>query len=157
MNHFKCVESEDEKQVLWKFSGDMNENFEMPNFSSNKTLVINLKDILAINSYGIKVWLKWGLKNSFLTEIVLEECPYIFIKNDSLIKGFIASNMRIISLYAPFFSEETQESKQVLFEYGTDYASDGVVRLPKVFDSKGIEMELDVNMATYFSFLKKEK
>ena len=155
MDAFKCITNETENETFWKFSGVMNENFQMPTLFGKKRLTINLKDIQMINSYGIKVWCKWVMQSKLLPKITLEECPFVFIKNISAIKGFISGNMTIVSFFVPFFNEDSQERKDILFKVESDYTLDGFIKIPKVTDSKGAEMELDVNKTTYFAFLKK--
>jgi hypothetical protein len=63
--------------------------------------------------------------------------------------------MAVASFYVPYYSEETDERKDVLFMLGKEYTLDGNLKMPSIKDSKGNEMEIDVNQKTYFSFIKK--
>lgn len=152
---FKCELVVTPALVTWIFSGVMNEHMVIPKYAGEKPLLINLNKVKMVNSYGIKIWSKWVIDHKNSQNITLEECPFVFVNNFSMIKGFISNNMTVKSFYVPFFSESSQERRDVLFQIGTDYQINGFLRLPDVKDSKDEYMELDVNPTRYFSFLKK--
>lgn len=153
---FKCEISVDKSVVTWKFSGVMNEHMVIPSIDKTSPLIINLRGVKMVNSYGLKIWTKWINANSDLLSITLEECPYVFVNNFSMINGLVTSNTIIKSFFVPFFNDQSQERRDILFQQGTDYEVGGFLRLPDVKDSQGEYMELDVNPTRYFSFLKRK-
>ncbi len=155
MDQFKCVITSNLTENIWTFSGPLNEHIVIPPIDKSKPLSINMKKITLINSYGIRIWCKWIQENKEFKDLTLEECPFVFVNNFSKISGFITNLITVKSFYVPFFSEESQERKDVLFHLGEDYQINGFLRIPDIKDSKGEYMELDVNPIKYFSFLKR--
>ncbi len=150
----KLIESSD--QFLLEVSGPIDAGSRFPAIETSKKLVIKFSNVTLMNSYGIKVWCKWALEHARLQEIVLEECPFVFAKNFSSIRGFLGPNMKVRSFYVPFYNDESHETKNVLMKENSDFTSDGFFKVPKVVDSKGSEMEIDVDQRSYFQFLNKK-
>ena len=155
MDQFKCVITTSLTENVWTCSGPLNELAVLPVIDKSKPLSINMKKVTLVNSYGIRIWCKWIQENKDFKDLILEECPYIFVNNFNIINGFITNLITINSFYVPFFSEDSQERKDVLFHLGADYQFNGFLRIPDVKDSKGEYMEMDVNPIKYFSFLKR--
>ena len=116
-------------------------------------LNMNLKDLISINSSGIREWVVQMSKRSAAI-IHLYECTKPFIDQVNMVKDFIPGNARIMSFYVPYYNEENETEKNVLFVYNKDYTADQVMPLKPVVDEKGDAMELDVSEAKYFKFIK---
>lgn len=156
MSEFKCEVISGPSTVHWTMVGSISETISFPDVDTTKKLIIDLKNVTSINSYGVKIWCQWMNKNKAIPSIELVNCPYTIVYNLSLVLSFTNDNTIITSFYVPFVNEESDESTQVLFTQGKDYQQDGFITMPIVKDSKGNAMELDVNPSTYFSFLKKK-
>ncbi len=153
-NAFSVDINETPTETKLTFHGSLSESGALPTIpNKDKTIVIDMLDIKYINSYGIKLWCQWVSQNT-TTKLIFQNCPFVFVKHLSAIRGMWTENMQMKSFFVPFYSEASQERKDVLLVDGTHFTKSGVKEFQQVFDSKGIEMELDVNANTYFEFLK---
>lgn len=126
------------------------ENVEsMPNEAE---ISINLRDLISINSGGIREWvmLMLKMKNS---QIELFECPKVFIDQVNTVKHFVPVNVRIMSFYVPYYNEKNGIERNVLFKLNEEYTDQGMLPLKKVFDEQGAELDVDVIEAKYFRFI----
>lgn len=152
--NFKAIETADKIHI--EIVGPIDTECRLPSFgTTKKQILVSFKDVNLINSYGIKNWCKWVIEHKEVPAISLEHCPFVFVKNFASIRGFLGDNMTVRSFYVPFYSDETHESQNILMTVGKDFTPDGFYKIPKAFDSKGKEMEIDVDQLTYFKFLKK--
>lgn len=141
-------------QTVMELRGRLDESAHLPKIEEKFNLRIQLKELKAVNSYGIKVWCQWVQQNSHVYSIALCECPFVFVKHFNTVQGLLTSNMTVLSFYVPFTSDQTDERKDVLLYRGTDFDQGTEVKLPVVYDSQGNQMELDVQPELYFGFLK---
>ncbi|WP_291515967.1 hypothetical protein [Bdellovibrio sp. ArHS] len=124
-----------------------------PNFDLN----VDLKDLQAINSLGIRNF------HNFIRRLRCQRlrffyCPRVFVNQLNLVEGFLPDKAEIESFFVPYFSEQSGEDAQVLFTKFLEYkkVNDKVVlSIPQVQDSQGNRMELDVFKDQYFRFLDK--
>ncbi|MCB0421514.1 MAG: hypothetical protein KDD61_10995 [Bdellovibrionales bacterium] len=151
------IEAKEQDGILeFGFSGQIDEDasFDTANISAAKRVKINLENVSAINSCGIREWIKWIKTASGAEEIVYQNCPKVIVDQINMVAGFLPENGRVESFYVPYYSEETDEEKMVLFKSGVEF-SEGEVNPPgDVKDSSGEEMEMDIIEAKYFKFLK---
>lgn len=154
MTAFEAKAKVSDSENILVLSGGLDEDSEIPIFKDKKNLRVNLKQVSYTSSHGINTWCKWLSSHDQCPVVYLEECPYIFIRNASVLKGLLTHNVRVVSFYVPYYSEPSQESKNVLFVRDRDFKDDGTLVFPQVFDSLGNEMEMDVVKEKYFHFLK---
>lgn len=112
---------------------------------------INLKNLKIINSTGIREWIKFMQKRS-KSKISFTECPKIFIDQVNMVQGFVPAADNILSFYVPYYNEDNDSEKSILFSKGKEYANKKI-NLPKVMDDSGQEMEIDVVEGKYFKFI----
>ncbi len=149
---FEVKVNPDAKETRVEMSGALNEQAELPDLRVNLPIHINLKNLTMLNSLGTKTWVTWARRFRPPLKIHLEQCPPVFVKSFSMVKGFLTEVMQVDSFFVPFYSQATGERKDFLVVRGEHF--DGVsVRVPELKDSKGNTMESDVS-ANYFSFLK---
>ena len=139
----------------YKIIGNIDESFgqfnsQIPTFGK---VEINLKDLKSINSSGIREWIKLMLKMK-PAQVYFYECPKVFIDQVNMVQGFCPENAKIMSFYVPYFNDQSESEKNVLFVHGQHYVDKKIQSLPKVVDDKGAEMEIDVVEAKYFRFIK---
>jgi hypothetical protein len=122
--------------------------------STQKEIHIILGELISFNSLGIREWILWlaPLKTRNDLKIFLHECSPITMRQINMLTDFLPANAEVCSFYVPYISDTSGESKAVLFTKGKEY-DQKKVDLPKVFDSQGGLMELDVIEKTYFQFL----
>lgn len=119
-------------------------------------LHIDLKDLTAINSLGIRNFIKWSRKVE-CQRLRLFFCPRTFVIQMNMVDGFLPKKAEIESFFVPYYSEANGEDSMVLFTKYLEYKKeDGkvVLNIPTVYDSKGEKMELDVFVDQYFRFLE---
>lgn len=114
---------------------------------------INLGKLLSINSSGIRKWINW-MASFGDRKIYIHEAPRFFIDQANMVAEFLTPQTKVVSFYLPFFSEATEEEKNVLVDTTKALAS-GQFQMPEdVKDSKGELMEVDVNLPKYLAFTK---
>lgn len=118
-------------------------------------LHLDLKELKAINSLGIRNFRDWIFSVN-CQRLKLFYCPRVFVNQLNLVDGFMPPKTEIESFFVPYYSEHTGEETQVLFTRYLEFRYDrGFLKLfvPKVQDSEGHEMELDVMRDQFFRFL----
>ena len=144
------------KQIdgIYFISGQLDKTFRVTvdAMAAEPFISINLKDLISINSGGIREWvmLMLKMKNS---SIELFECPKVFIDQVNMVKDFVPSNVKIMSFYVPYYNEKSGVEKNVLFRLNHEYTPNKVLPFKKVFDDHGLELDLDVVESKYFKFI----
>ena len=141
-------------------SGSIDEDVDFAKIvpaGANK-LMVNLGKIKSINSCGIREWMRWivSMTGQF-REIQFVECPKVIVDQINMVQGFLPANGRVESFYVPFYSEESDEEKMILFVHGKEFSESGSIEVPEVRDSESNVMEMDVVEAKYFKFLTRPK
>ncbi|KYG67955.1 hypothetical protein AZI87_01385 [Bdellovibrio bacteriovorus] len=124
-----------------------------PNFD----LSIDLKDLQAINSLGIRNFHNF-IQRVRCQRLKLFYCPRVFVNQLNMVEGFLPDKAEIESFFVPYFSEQSGEDAQVLFTKFLEYkkVKDKIVlSIPEMQDSQGNRMDLDVFKDQYFRFLDK--
>lgn len=156
-NQFRVLISGKEK-LLVRLIGPITElaDFGPVKFATLKPVEIDLEEITAMNSIGIREFAAW---TSSLQNAVIEfsHCPKFFVDQVNMIRGLIPARSKIVSFYVPYFNPQTEEEKRILYRRGLEYDGVGAeakLNSPDVTGSDGKPMELDVIPEKYFQFLK---
>ncbi len=121
-------------------------------FTGEQVIIINLDEVISINSIGIREWIK--LMNKLeSSKIKLTKCPKTFIDQVNMVKGFLPSNATIESFYVPYFSDLTNQEKKILFVNGKQFKED-FINYEKTITEGGIIFQIDVVVSKYFKFIK---
>lgn len=139
--------------LMVQLIGDLAEGAVLPEISSEPKMNINVGKITKLNSYGTRLWCIWVNKFKEPVHIYLEECPVIFVKSFSMVKGFLPENMEVLSFYIPFYSDATGERQDFLALKGKHFFEGGKLDIPQLKDSKGNSMEMDIIPSSYLAFL----
>jgi hypothetical protein len=118
------------------------------------SVVLDLADVTAINSVGIREWIKWIKAFPANVQISVRRCPKIIVDQINMVAGFLPSAAVVESFFVPYYSDATGTEKMVLFEKDKQYANGDVTPPEDVKDDSGEAMEMDVIEAKYFKFLK---
>ncbi|WP_413582502.1 hypothetical protein [Bdellovibrio sp. HCB288] len=147
-----------DKTTTLKLNGTLNEYSSAldgvevnPQFDLN----LDLKDLTAINSLGIRNFHSW-IYSIECQRLRLFHCPRVFVNQLNLVDGFLPPKTEIESFFVPYFSESTGEEMNVLFTKFLEYksiAGKTKINFPVVTDAQGNSMELDVMPDQYFRFL----
>ncbi len=143
-------------QVVLELKGNIDEDaaFTPPDTGSAAAVVLDLDGVTAINSVGIREWIKWIKALPGNAQLSLRRCPKIVVDQINMVAGFLPANARVESFYVPYYSDATGNEKMVLFEHGKQFKDGEVHAPPEVKDESGEPMEMDVIEAKYFKFLK---
>ena len=119
-------------------------------------VVLDLSGINAINSVGIREWIKWVKEIPSTVQLRLRNCPKIIVDQINMIAGFLPPKTVIESFFVPYFAEESGAEKMILFRNGVEFGEGQVKGPGPIQDDSGEPMEMDVIAAKYFKFLKND-
>jgi hypothetical protein len=137
--------------LLVHVSGKIDED---SNFSGCASVILELENISAINSVGVREWIRWIKGFPSTLKLVVRKCPKIIVDQINMVSGFLPAGTVVESFYVPFFADISGEEKMVLFSIGKEYRGGDVFAPKQISDTTGAPMEMDVIEAKYFKFLK---
>lgn len=158
MGQFSIDKQQDGAQLVLSFNGQIDEDasFAEADLSGAGEVILDLEGIVAINSCGIREWIKWIRTAPETSQIVYKKCPKIIVDQINMVAGFLPENGKVESFFVPYYCDESGAEKMVLFTEGQEFGGGGVNPPEKVTcDESGEEMEMDVIEAKYFKFLNK--
>lgn len=155
MSGFKMAHAKEGDTLKLSIDGHIDEEstFEALPLDGVSSLVIDLGKVTAINSVGIREWIKWSKSLSSVASISIENCPKVVVDQVNMVAGFLPANAKIESFFVPYYSDESGEEVMVLFKRGEHFDDSGVKAPEGLKDSEGNEMEIDVIEAKYFKFI----
>ena len=134
---------------------DEDANFQPVDVAGSTAVVLDLSGVTAINSVGIREWIKWVKAFPATVQLSVRKCPKIIVDQINMVAGFLPAATRIESFFVPYYSDATGSEKMILFTHGKEFKDGGVLDFPaEVKDDSGEVMEMDVIEAKYFKFLK---
>lgn len=133
---------------------DEDVDFNQFKIAGQTHIEMNLEKLKAINSCGIREWIKW-METAQGAKIQFHQCPKVIIDQVNMVEGFLPPTASVKSFYVPYFNEDSGDEKSVLYTFGKEYDATGIKEQPKVEDNEGNLMELDVVESKYFKFLKR--
>lgn len=144
-------------QLYVQLEGNLDEECSFPtsSLSGFKTIIFDFGNVTGINSCGIREWIRWISAHKDTSTMYFRNCPKIIVDQINMVDGFLPSNGRVESFFVPYYSEETDEEKHILFSYGVEFNDSGIHYPEKILDSKNQPMEIDVIESKYFRFLQK--
>jgi hypothetical protein len=157
MSKFAFQKSTEGDATVFHFQGHIDEDASFANldFGGAMKIVVSLEKVSAINSCGIREWIKWIRTAPAGSQITYRKCPKVIVDQINMVSGFLPENGKVESFYVPYYSENAGTEKMILFETGVHFA-DGKINAPdEVKDDAGEVMEMDVIEAKYFKFLHK--
>lgn len=119
------------------------------------TLSMNPKEVTGINSKGIKTWLSWlgALK---ATKIEMTECPVALVKAFNSVFGALPAKIHLKSFYVPFYSDDLDEERHLLYTEGVNYKDGKVTSHIDPKTALGPTFALDAH-PTYFKVIDPPK
>ncbi len=155
---FNAEKKEEGSSVVFEFSGHIDEDaqFNGLDFGQANEFKINLEKVSAINSCGIREWIKWIRTAPESSKIIYSNCPKVIVDQINMVAGFLPDNAKVESFYVPYYSEDSGNEKMILFREGKEFEGSEVNAPDEIKDEEtGDMMEMDVIEAKYFKFLKK--
>ena len=133
---------------------DEDTDFRPYDLAGASTVEMNLDGVKSINSCGIREWIKWITTAGSATR-QYHSCPKVIVDQINMVHGFLPAQGQVVSFYVPYYSEESDEEKAVLYNNGKEFNDLGLLQKPTVKDGQGKDMDMDVIESKYFKFLKK--
>ncbi len=157
MGQFQVDKKSDGGGVMVALKGNIDEDAVLGNigFDGAQKITLDLEKVTAINSCGIREWIKWLKGAPGSAKIVYKNCPKIIVDQINMVAGFLPENALVESFYVPYFNEDSGTEKMVLFRRGTEFKENELTPPATVKDETGQAMEMDVIEAKYFRFIKK--
>lgn len=152
---FSINKKSEGSSVVFEIHGNVDEdaNFAAPDFGGATAIVLDLEKVTAINSVGIREWIKWVKSFPGTAKLSVRRCPKIIVDQINMVAGFLPQGTVVQSFYVPYYADSSGNEKMVLFENGKEF-KDGKLNPPaEVKDDSGEVMEMDVIEAKYFKFL----
>ena len=158
MGQFTAEKKVEGSKVVFQFNGHIDEDaqFTSLDFGGASEVKIDLEKVSAINSCGIREWIKWIRTAPGTSKITYANCPKIIVDQINMVAGFLPENATVESFYVPYYNEDSGNEKMVLFRNGVEFQGNEVKAPAEVKDdATGEPMEMDVIEAKYFKFLQK--
>lgn len=157
MGTFKADKKANGSDVVITLSGHVDEDaqFSTLDLAGAAKVVVDADGITAINSCGIREWVKWVRTAPPTSQIVFQKCPKVIVDQINMVTGFLPENAKVESFYVPYYSDASGNEKMVLFKEGAEFKSGELHAPAEVKDDDGEVMEMDVIEAKYFKFIKK--
>ncbi|NJL25196.1 MAG: hypothetical protein HC902_08475 [Calothrix sp. SM1_5_4] len=155
MMSFSIIKKPEGSSLVLELKGPIDEdaNFNPPDIGAHSSVVLDLNHVSAINSVGIREWIKWikGFPGS--VKLSVRHCPKIIVDQINMVAGFLPPGTTVQSFFVPYYSDSSGNEKMVLFENGREFKDGQVFPPAEVKDDSGELMEMDVIEAKYFKFL----
>lgn len=157
MGQFQAQKKKEGTGLVVTLVGNIDEDAILGNvgFDGAEQITLDLDKVTAINSCGIREWIKWLKTAPPGAKVIYRNCPKIIVDQINMVAGFLPDSGTVESFYVPYFNENSGNEKMVLFRKGMEF-KDGQLKPPsEVKDTGGEVMEMDVIEAKYFKFIKK--
>ena len=158
MGQFKADKIQQGEELTVKLTGHIDEDavFTGLELGQNNRITLDLAEVTAINSCGIREWIKWIRTAGESSSIVYRNCPKVIVDQINMVEGFLPANAKVESFYVPYYCDSTGNEKMILFKEGAEFKNGEVFPPAEVKDDEsGEAMEMDVIEAKYFKFLQK--
>ena len=157
MGQFKADKSQSGSETVVKLAGHIDEDATFANLdlAGTNKVVIDLDGVTAINSCGIREWIKWIRTAPASTPVTYKNCPKVIVDQINMVAGFLPDNGQVESFYVPYYNDDTGNEKMILFKAGAEFKNGEVFPPAEVKGDEGEVMEMDVIEAKYFKFLQK--
>lgn len=146
------VKDEGTRMVL-SFSGMIDEDVDFSQIPivAKESYLFNFDGVKAINSCGIREWVKFTEQFAPQVTLVYENCTQIIIEQINMVAGFFRKGSKVESFYAPYFCEACDDERKILVNGSLiEGTSAPEMKCPECSG----EMEFDALEDQYFRFLK---
>lgn len=152
---FSIDKKVDGTKVIVELKGNIDEdaNFSPLDPGGATAVTLDLEGVTAINSVGIREWIKWVKMLPASAALSVRKCPKIIVDQINMVAGFLPQGTVVESFYVPYYSDSSGNEKMVLFENGKEFKGAEIFAPAEVKDESGEVMEMDVIEAKYFKFL----
>lgn len=147
-------QQQDGDQLIVSLKGHIDEDATfIPLQPAVTKAVLDLDAVTAINSVGIREWIKWTKSFPAGVEVTVRKLPKVIVDQANMVAGFLPSGTIVESFYVPYYCDGSGEEKMVLFTNGKEFGGGQVNAPENVTDSAGDAMEMDIIETKYFKFI----
>ena len=159
MTKFQLQTETKNGQVAVKVIGTIDEDasFSPINYAGAKSLTVDFKAVEAINSCGVREWIRW--LETVPQDIPVEyyNCPSIIVDQINMVGGFLRKGVRVMSFYIPYFCDNCKLQTNVLVTSGKDFNGPNMAAPDNVKCSNcNGPTEVDVMESKYFKFMTRQ-
>lgn len=154
------IKNENGTSVLY-LSGKIDEDTPLADIfdgiESNGVLIVDMKGVTSINSYGVRCWINAITPIASLFKLIFRNIPSVIVGQMNMIFNFIPASAIVEGFYAPFYCDECDDEKEIFFT-PKDISKDsyGQFKVPIVeCDVCKSVLEFEDVEDEYFQFLKK--
>lgn len=146
---------EKEDTCIFQIKGSIDEDFDgqLLITEQHKKIFIDFNEMSQINSCGIREFID-VINICEDKKIYYVNCPKILIDQINNVRGFITNHSQVLSFYAPYYSEDTDEEHTILFKV-SDISDNS--KAPEINDKDGNPLAFDGFEEKYFKFLIDQK
>jgi hypothetical protein len=157
MGQFSAKKTQSGGEVNVTFAGHIDEDAQFSDLDLGGTskVIVDLENVSAINSCGIREWIKWIRTAPASAHVIYKKCPKIIVDQINMVAGFLPENGKVESFFVPYYSDASGDEKMILFSEGKEFKGNEVFPPGEVKDESGDAMEMDVIEAKYFKFIQK--
>jgi hypothetical protein len=158
MSQFAVTKKVEGSAMVISFQGHIDEDatFAALDLNGVQSVQVDLGSVDAINSCGIREWIKWIRSAPENVRFTYQKCPKVIVDQINMVSGFLPANATVESFYVPYYSDSSGTEKMVLFQKGVHFDAGKVTPPEEVKDdSSGELMEMDVIESKYFKFLNR--
>src|ERR1700722_8163151 len=136
---FSIAKQPEGARLLVKIAGGVDEdaNFQPVDTGAFTSVVLDLSDVTAINSVGIREWIKWVKAMPTTVKLSVRRCPKIIVDQINMVSGFLPPAAVIESFFVPYYADATGSEKMVLFEKDKQYKDGELTPPEEVKDDSG--------------------
>lgn len=157
MGQFKFQEKRDGSKLHLELQGRIDEDakFETIGLSGITELKLDLSAVTAINSCGIREWIKWLKALSPQAKVQIRGCQKEIVDQFNMIDGFLPKSSVVESFYVPYFCEACDVASSVLLTLGKEYQLATPPKLSETIPCSNCAKpaEIDVLDGQYLRFL----
>ena len=140
---------------ILEFTEPITDKFVFPTVQGGiRTIEIDLAKVTFMSSFGVKLWIEWHRRMEPGITYLISNASPPFVNNINMVDGFLPKQSKVLSLYAPFISEDGDTDELVLLTLDKDYFADGKWKLPLVKTAEGVTLSEDFFPEKYFKFLR---
>src|SRR5262245_9841324 len=116
MGQFKAEKQGSDSDVQIRLQGHIDEDATFNGLEITKAAKVHLDldGVSAINSCGIREWIKWIRTAPTTSQIVYQNCPKVIVDQINMVAGFLPENAKVASFYVPYYSDASGNEKMIL-------------------------------------------
>lgn len=157
MGQLKVNENRKGAQLTLEFFGHVDEDADFNKYKLDgaSDITLDLGGITAINSCGIREWIKWIRGAPTGAKLTYSKCQKAIVDQINMVGGFLPKGAVVQSFYVPYFCEGCETVTAVLLSNGKEFGS-GPLKVGESIACSNCTKpaNLDVVQSQYFRFIQ---